>query len=146
MSFSTRSSVTGADRSVLRVLQVLPQGDRERRARDRVLHVARSLVADRFWLGRTDSPSIQLNAVKKMLTGVHGKLLSRQSLLTFHDQGREGIDRVERTPPDRGDLLRGTDRQVLLFFIPSGEVWDSGYFDRLSDLHRDAVSIRLSTR
>jgi hypothetical protein len=65
-------------------------------------------------------------------------LLSRQSLLTFHDQGREGIDRVERTYRQiEATFLRGTDRQnqPLLFFIPSGEVWDSGYFDRLSDSH-----------
>jgi hypothetical protein len=97
-----------------------------------------SLVADRFWLGRTDSPTVQKADVQKMLTGVHGKLLSRQSLLTFHDQGREGIDRVEKTYREiEATFLRGTDRQnqPLLFFIPSGEVWDSGYFDKLSDSH-----------
>ena len=72
------------------------------------------------------------------LTSVHGKLLSRQSLLTFHDQGREGVDRVERSYREiEATFLRGTDRQnqPLLFFIPSGEVWDSGYFDKLSDSH-----------
>jgi hypothetical protein len=73
-----------------------------------------------------------------MLTGAHGKLLSRQSLLTFHDQGREGVDRVEKTYHEiEATFLRGTDRQnaPLLFFIPSGEIWDSGYFDKLSDSH-----------
>jgi hypothetical protein len=58
--------------------------------------------------------------------------------LTFHDQGREGIDRVERTYREiEATFLRGTDRQnqPLLFFIPSGEVWDSGYTDKLSDSH-----------
>jgi hypothetical protein len=97
-----------------------------------------SLVADRFWQGKTDSPSIQKADVQKMLTGVHGKLLSRESLLEFHDQGREGIDRVEKTYREiEATFLRGTDRQnqPLLFFIPSGEVWDSGYFDKLSDSH-----------
>jgi concanavalin A-like lectin/glucanase superfamily protein len=97
-----------------------------------------SLVADRFWLGKTDTPTVQQSAVLNQLTSVHGKLLSRQSLLTFHDQGREGIDRVERTYREiEATFLRGTDRQnqPLLFFIPSGEVWDSGYFDRLSDSH-----------
>jgi len=48
-----------------------------------------SLVADRFWQGKTDSPTIQKADVQKMLTGVHGKLLSRESLLRFHDQGRD---------------------------------------------------------
>jgi hypothetical protein len=97
-----------------------------------------SLVADRFWLGNTDSPSITKASVQKMLTGVHGKLLSRQSLLTFHDQGREGIDRVEKTYREiEATFLRGTDRQnqPLLFFIPSGDIWDSGYFDKLSSSH-----------
>jgi len=97
-----------------------------------------SLVADRFWQGRTDTPTLQTADVQKMLTGVHGKLLSRQSLLRFHDQGREGVDRVERTYREiEATFLRGTDRQnqPLLFFIPSGEVWDSGYFDKLSDSH-----------
>ena len=97
-----------------------------------------SLVADRFWLGKTDTPTVQLPDVVNQLTSVHGKLLSRQSLLTFHDQGREGIDRVERTYREiEATFLRGTDRQnqPLLFFIPSGEVWDSGYFDKLSDSH-----------
>jgi hypothetical protein len=95
-------------------------------------------VADRFWLGKTDTPTVTKASVQKMLTGVHGKLLSRQSLLTFHDQGREGIDRVERTYREiEATFLRGTDRQnaPLLFFIPAGEVWDSGYFDKLSDSH-----------
>src|ERR1019366_2005353 len=63
---------------------------------------------------------------------------SSDLLLTFHDQGREGIDRVERTYREiEATFLRGTDRQnaPLLFFIPAGEVWDSGYFDKLSDSH-----------
>jgi hypothetical protein len=97
-----------------------------------------SLVADRFWLGNTNTPTIAQSAVQNQLVGVHGKLLSRQSLLTFHDQGREGLDRVEHTYRDiEATFLRGTDRQnqPLLFFIPSGDVWDSGYFDKLSDSH-----------
>lgn len=97
-----------------------------------------SLVADRFWLGKTDTPTVAQSAVVNQLTSVHGKLLSRQSLLTFHDQGREGLDRVEKTYREiEATFLRGTDRQnqPLLFFIPAGEVWDSGYFDKLSDSH-----------
>lgn len=98
-----------------------------------------SLVADRFWLGNTDAPTLVLDDARKtMLTGLHGKLLSRQSLLTMHAQGREGLSRVEKTYRDiEATFLRGTDRQnqPLLFFIPSGDVWDSGYFDKLSASH-----------
>lgn len=98
-----------------------------------------SLVADRFWLGNTDTPTLTLDDARKtMLTGQHGKLLSRQTLLTMHAQGREGIARVEETYRDiEATFLRGTDRQnqPLLFFIPSGEVWDSGYIDKLSASH-----------
>lgn len=97
-----------------------------------------SVVADRFWTGHTDTPTLTQASLLNQLTSVHGKLLSRQSLLTFHDQGRQGIDRVEQTYREiEATFLRGTDRQnqPLLFFIPSGEVWDSGYFDKLSDSH-----------
>lgn len=97
-----------------------------------------SLVADNFWQGRTDTPTITKVSVQKMLTAVHGKLLSRESLLHFHDQGREGIARVEKTYREiEATFLRGVDRNnaPLLFFIPSGEVWDEGYIDKLGKSH-----------
>jgi hypothetical protein len=97
-----------------------------------------SLVADRFLQGRTDTPTIQKADVHTLLTAVHGKLLSRESLIHFHDQGREGVSRVERSYRDiEATFLRGTDQNnaPLLFFIPSGAIWDEGYFDKLSDSH-----------
>jgi hypothetical protein len=97
-----------------------------------------SLVADRFWQGRTDTVTIEKADVHEPLTAVHGKLLSRESLIHFHDQGREGVARVDRTYRDiEATLLRGTDRQnaPLLFFIPTGAIWDSGYLDKLADSH-----------
>ena len=74
----------------------------------------------------------------KFLTAIHGKLLSRESLLHFHDQGREGVRRVERSCREiETTLLRGCNRNdaPLIFFIPAGEVWDSGYFDKLGSSH-----------
>lgn len=97
-----------------------------------------SLVTDKFWKGETDATTVTKASVHKLLTGVHGKLLSRESLLHFHEQGREGVPRVERTAREiESTFLRGCDRQnaPLLFFIPSGAAWDAGYFDRLSDSH-----------
>jgi hypothetical protein len=97
-----------------------------------------SFVADRFWQGRNDTITVTKNSIHKMLTGVHGKLLSRESLLHFHDQGQQGVDRVQRTYREiEATFLRGADRNnaPLLFFIPSGAAWDAGYFDRLSDSH-----------
>lgn len=98
-----------------------------------------SKVADDLWTGRTDTHSLALtDDLRRWLTGVHGKLLSRQSLLHFHDQGRQGLARVEQTVREiEATFLRGCDRNSapLLFVIPSGEVWDSGYFDRLSSSH-----------
>lgn len=97
-----------------------------------------SLVADRFWTGRTDTPTITKASVHKFLTAVHGKLLSRESLLHFHDQGREGAARIEQTCREvEAAFLRGPSRQTapLIFFIPAGEVWDGGYFDRLGNSH-----------
>ena len=46
-----------------------------------------SVVADNFWTGRTDTHSITKESVHKFLTAVHGKLLSRESLVRFHEQG-----------------------------------------------------------
>mgnify|MGYP006197911049 CR=1 FL=1 len=37
-----------------------------------------SLVADKFWLGDTDQHTLTEDGTRKMLTGVHGKLLSRR--------------------------------------------------------------------
>ncbi len=97
-----------------------------------------SVVTDKLWKGENDTHTQTKAGLQKMLTAVHGKLLSRESLLHFHDQSRAGLDRVERTAREiEATFLRGTDRQnaPLLFYIPSGEVWDSGYFDRLGDSH-----------
>jgi hypothetical protein len=96
------------------------------------------LVADRFWQGRTDTPTVTKASVHKYLTAIHGRLLSRESLIHFHDQGRQGTARVEQTYREiEATFLRGADRNnaPLLFFIPSGAVWDSGYFDKLADSH-----------
>ncbi len=97
-----------------------------------------SIVVDRFWQGYTDTPTITLPAVHKLLTAVHGKLLSKETLLRLHDQGREGEARVEKTYREiEGTFLRGCDRNnaPLLFFIPSGDIWDAGYFDKLGKSH-----------
>jgi hypothetical protein len=97
-----------------------------------------SLVADNFWQGKTDTATITKASVHEMLTAVHGKLLSRESLVHFHDQGREGIARVEKTYREIEEtFLRGVNRKnaPLLFFIPSGAAWDEGYFDKLGDSH-----------
>ncbi len=98
-----------------------------------------SEVADRLWTGQNDTNTLTLtDSLLKTLTGVHGKLLSRQSLLHFHDQGRQGTARVEQSIREiEATFLRGCDRNAapLLFFIPSGDVWDSGYFDKLGQSH-----------
>jgi hypothetical protein len=97
-----------------------------------------SLVADNFWTGRSDTHDITKESVHKFLTAVHGKLLSRESLIHFHDQGREGVARVERSGREvEATFLRGCDRKTapLIFFIPAGEVWNSDYFDKLGKSH-----------
>lgn len=97
-----------------------------------------STVADNLWSGRTDTHLLTEDGMRTKLTAIHGKLLSRQSLLHFHDQGREGISRVEKSAREiEATFLRGCDRQnaPILFFIPAGEIWDSGYFNKLSDSH-----------
>src|SRR5262245_41828122 len=97
-----------------------------------------SLVADHFWTGRTATHSITNESVHKFLTAVHGKLLSRESLVRFHEQGLEGVARVERSCREvEATFLRGCDRKSapLIFFIPSGGILDGNYFDKLGDSH-----------
>lgn len=97
-----------------------------------------SLVADKLWKGETDTITTTKASVHKMLTAIHGKLLSRESLIHFHDQSRQGTARVEQTAREiERVFLTGCDRNVapLLFFIPSGAIWDAGYIDGLSDSH-----------
>ncbi len=97
-----------------------------------------AMVTDRLWQGLDDTVTLQKGQVHKTLTAVHGRLLSREALLTFHDQGREEGARVERTAREiESTFLRGTDRNnaPMLFFIPAGEVWDSQYFDKLGRSH-----------
>lgn len=97
-----------------------------------------ALVADKFWKGETDTPTLQEGPMREYLTAVHGRLLSRESLIAFHDQGREGDARVEHTARAiERTFLAGCDRAnaPLLFFIPSGAVWDSNYAEKLEDSH-----------
>lgn len=97
-----------------------------------------SLVAGKLWKGQNDAITTTKASVHSFLTAVHGKLLSRESLIHFHDQSRQGIARVERTAREiERVFLTGCDDTVapLLFFIPSGAVWDAGYIDGLSSSH-----------
>ncbi len=97
-------------------------------------------VLDEFWTGSSDTFSRVLLTpdLRTDLTAIHGRLLSRESLLDFHDQGRNGtanvatsFRRIEQNLRDGGDR----ESALMLFFTPSGEVWDDGYFDKLSDSH-----------
>lgn len=97
-------------------------------------------VLDEFWTGSTDTFSrITLTAqMRNELTAIHGRLLSRESLIDFHDQGRNGTANVTTSFRRIEQNLRdGGDREscLMLFFVPSGAVWDEGYFDSLGDSH-----------
>ena len=97
-------------------------------------------VLDEFWTGSTDTfTRISLtDAMRDELTAIHGRLLSRESLIDFHDQGRNGTANVTTSFRRIEQNLRdGGDREscLMLFFVPSGAAWDGGYFDRLGDSH-----------
>ncbi len=97
-------------------------------------------VLDEFWTGSTDTYSrITLDtATHEMLTAIHGRLLSRESLIDFHDQGRQGTANVTTSfRRIEANLSAGGDREsaLMLFFVPSGAAWDEGYFDSLGDSH-----------
>jgi hypothetical protein len=97
-------------------------------------------VLDELWTGSTDTfTRVNLDAtMRRDLTAIHGRLLSRESLIDLHDQGRQGVARVLETYREIEQIfLNGCDRHnaPMLFFIPSGAVWDAGYLDSLSDSH-----------
>lgn len=97
-------------------------------------------VLEEFWTGSSDTfARISLDAATKdQLTAVHGRLLSRESLIDFHDQGRRGTANVATSYRSIESNLRdGGDRHsaLMLFFVPSGMFWDEGYFDSLGDSH-----------
>lgn len=95
-------------------------------------------VADNLWNGFNNITGITEAQIIEELTAIHGRLLSRESLLHFHDQGRKGTAMVEETARTiEKTFFTGCDRNnsPLLFFIPAGEIWDSGYFDSLNDSH-----------
>jgi hypothetical protein len=97
-----------------------------------------SLVADKLWQGLTDANATTKASVHHWMTAVHGRLLSRESLIRFHDQSQQGVSRVELTAREIERIfMTGCDRNVapLLFFIPAGAIWDSGYIDSLGDSH-----------
>ena len=98
-----------------------------------------STALDRFWQGHDDTfATIQKADIHSHLTAVHGRLLSRESLLTMHDQGQQGSANIETSfRVIEAAFESGGTRETapLLFFIPSGAAWDSGYFDKLADSH-----------
>jgi hypothetical protein len=97
-------------------------------------------VLDRMYTGRNDTfTAVNLDGpTRERYTAIHGRLLSRESLLEFHDQSRQELARVLTTYRQiESVFLNGVDRNnaPMLFFIPSGAAWDSGYFDRLGSSH-----------
>jgi hypothetical protein len=97
-------------------------------------------VLDELWTGSTDTFSrVNLNdATRSDLTAIHGRLLSRESLIHFHDQGRQEVVRVAQTYREiEQTFVNGCDRHnaPMLFFIPAGAIWDEGYVDSLGDSH-----------
>jgi hypothetical protein len=95
---------------------------------------------DEFWRGSNDTHARYRldDATLTRFTAIHGRLLSRETLLELHDQGREGNARVATTFREiESRFQAGCDRESapMLFFIPSGDIWDSGYFDKLSSSH-----------
>jgi len=98
-----------------------------------------STALDRFWTGHDDTfATVTKPPIHEHLTAVHGRLLSRENLLTMNDQGRLGAANIEPTfrTIEKAFLSGGTrETAPLLFFIPSGEVWDAGYRDKLARSH-----------
>jgi hypothetical protein len=99
-----------------------------------------SMALDRFWQGNNNTFATVTRdaAFRRQMTAVHGRLLSRESLLDFHDQGRRGNANVISTFREiESTFESGGTRETapMLFFVPAGAAWDAGYFDMLADSH-----------
>lgn len=99
-----------------------------------------TIVLDEYYTGSTDTHARYAldDATRERFTAIHGRLLSRESLIDFHDQGRQGNANVVTAFRRIETSLRdGADRESaqMLFFVPSGAAWDEGYFDMLGDSH-----------
>lgn len=99
-----------------------------------------AVALEEFWTGSTDTHTRYSldQATRERFTAIHGKLLSRETLITMHDQSREGLSRVESTFRQIEECFTlgcHLESAPLLFFIPSGAVWDEGYVDSLGKTH-----------
>lgn len=84
-----------------------------------------------------DPPPISGELMRELVIA-QGRLLSKELIAHYAEQGQEGIDRIARTIHDIEadfDDLRGVSTARTLSFIPSGNVWDSGYYGRLKESH-----------
>jgi hypothetical protein len=99
-----------------------------------------SMALDRFWTGHNDTFTsiVRDDAFRHQMTAIHGRLLSRESLLSFHDQGRNGQANVVTSfRRIEAAFATGGTRETapMLFFVPDGAAWDAGYFDQLAASH-----------
>jgi hypothetical protein len=99
-----------------------------------------TIVLDEYYTGSTDTHTRYVldDATRERFTAIHGRLLSRESLIDFHDQGRRGNANVATVFRRFEAIMRdGADREsaLMLFFVPSGAAWDEGYFDMLGGTH-----------
>lgn len=99
-----------------------------------------TIMLDEYYTGSTDTHSRYVldGPTRERFTAIHGRLLSRESLIDFHDQGQRGVANVETVFRRFETSMRdGADREsaLMLFFVPAGAAWDEGYFDMLGDSH-----------
>lgn len=98
-----------------------------------------SVALDEFWTGSDDTHARYTldEETRRRFTAVHGRLLSKESLTRMHDQSRQGVDRVEQSLRVVENAFQHGSREnaPLLFFIPSGAVWDAGYMEGLEESH-----------
>jgi hypothetical protein len=99
-----------------------------------------TIVLDEYYTGSTDTHTRYTldGPTLERFTAIHGRLLSRESLIDFHDQGRQGTANVTTVfRRFEASMRDGADREssLMLFFVPAGAAWDEGYFDMLGDTH-----------
>lgn len=99
-----------------------------------------SVLLDEFYKGSNDTHTrYNLNEeTRKLFTAIHGRLLSRESLIDLHNQclcGNSNVETVFRCI--ESGFRDGVNRESapLLFFVPSGAIWEGDNINKLAETH-----------
>lgn len=107
-------------------------------------HEGRDDVFFEYAKTSNDPPPIDSGLMRELVIA-QGKFLSKELILHYYDQGLSELGQILKSVRAiESDIRdgRGVDTARTVSFIPSGDIFDSGYFDRMKGSHT-VVPMRL---